>query len=66
MKLSDVGPFGWAAYVRGSLAFRDYAGQFLKRGDLSYLASLRCDCAVTSAVRGGVSDHPGIPAGLKT
>jgi hypothetical protein len=26
----------------------------------------RCDCAVTSAVRGGVSDHPGIPTGLKT
>lgn len=27
---------------------------------------LRCDCAVTSAVRRGVSEHPGIPAALKT
>lgn len=27
---------------------------------------LRCDCAVTSAVRGGVSDHRGIPTGLRT
>ena len=26
----------------------------------------RCDCAVTSAVRGGVPEHPGIPTGLKT
>jgi hypothetical protein len=27
---------------------------------------LRCDCAVTSEVRCGVSDPPGIPTGLKT
>src|ERR1035441_9884079 len=27
---------------------------------------LRCDCAVTSAVCGGVSDHRGIPTGLRT
>src|SRR6266853_4295500 len=27
---------------------------------------LRCDCAVTSAVHGGVSEHRGIPTGLKT
>jgi hypothetical protein len=38
--------------------------------DLSRLPSplgtrLRCDRAVTSAVRGGVSDHPGIPTVLK-
>ncbi len=26
---------------------------------------LRCDCAVTSAVRRGISEHPGIPTGLK-
>src|ERR1017187_8534755 len=27
---------------------------------------LRCDCAVTSAVRGGVPEHLGIPTALKT
>jgi hypothetical protein len=27
---------------------------------------LRCDCAVTSEVRGGVLDQSGIPTGLKT
>src|SRR5260370_35789982 len=27
---------------------------------------LRCDCAVTSALRGGILKHPGIPTVLKT
>ena len=30
-----------------------------------FSTTLRCDRAVTSAVRGGVSDHRGIPTGLK-
>ena len=43
-------------------------GKFPKRGGLARDLGPRprCDCAVTSAVRGGVLDHRGIPTGLKT
>ena len=43
-------------------------GQFPKRGSISapLVPRPRCDCAVTSAVRGGVPEHPGIPIALKT
>jgi hypothetical protein len=41
-------------------------GNFEVRRPRPRPSALSCDCAVTSAVRGGVPEHPGIPTALKT
>src|SRR5260221_10766245 len=55
--------------VSGDSGARAREGKFPNRRQRPVRAlgpRLRCDCAVTSAVRSGVSEHPGIPAALKT
>ena len=59
--------FRRAIECSGRRGIRKFGGQYPKRGGLAGTPrpATRCDCAVTSALRGGVSAHLGITTVLK-